>query len=116
MANKTETIIEVGDAKLELRLTMRRVELLEEHAGIDLLNAKGDEIGATLRTARGITGALYALAGGESEVGMTREAFADTVSLTDLAPLARKIEAVFARDAGTGDSGNAESAEERESE
>lgn len=91
-------VFKVADRDLPLKLTMRRVELLEELSGVDVMN---DPRG--MSSAKHMTAALYALAGGESETGMTFDAFKDEVTPGMMKAASEAIVAVFQRDAGGGE-------------
>ncbi len=104
--------ITINQKEIALRLTMRRVRLFQEHVGIDLLNSKGKDVQKALATPGGITGALYALAGGEKGTGVPFEEFEDAIDLHDLPKIAEQLQLVFQRDTPEeGGEGNAKSGE-----
>ncbi len=104
--------ITINQKEIPLRLTMRRVRLFKEHVGVDLLNAKGKDIQKALTTPEGITGALYALAGGRKATGVDFEDFEDAIDIHDLPTIAEQLQLVFQRDTPEeGDEGNAKSGE-----
>lgn len=90
--------VKVADRDLPLRLTMRRVELLEELTGVDVMNdARG------MNSPKHMTAALFALAGGEDATGMTFHAFADEITPGMMREATQLILRVFERDAGGGE-------------
>lgn len=98
-----EITLEHAGRALPLRLTMRRVRLIHELTGYDLL-AGGTFPGVALMPA-----VMYALAGGEAKVGVPLEAFEDDVVPAQLEAFADLFRQVTERDSRSeaGGSGNA---------
>jgi hypothetical protein len=84
-----------------LRLTMHRLRLMRDLAGIDLITGSKPPAGP-----EDIATVLYALAGG-TKTGYTLEQFQDEVTPGDLRGAADLIASVFSRDSAGGGEGNA---------
>lgn len=94
--------LHIADRDLPLKLTMHRVELLEELTGVDVLAG-----GANLGTPKNLALTLYALAGGEPEVGLTLAQFKDELTPASMRAGSALMIAVFKRDSGVGENADA---------
>lgn len=90
--------ITVAGREVELRATMYRLKLLQEHTGVDLLNDSARLQEVMRSDFNAVTGALFALAGGERKLGMELDDFADELSLDVLQEVGEKLTSVFERD------------------
>lgn len=97
----SDITFEYDGRDLPLRLTMRRVKLIKELTGFDVL-AGGQFPGVTAMSAM-----LFALAGGEGKVGASLDDFEDTLTPSVVINAADLVRLVFERDARAGgDTGN----------
>lgn len=80
-----------------MQLTMRRVRMISEMTGVDLLTTNTDTLSAMMKSTAGITACLYAMVGG-TDTGWTREEFEDAITIADMPRLTKAIETVFNRD------------------
>ena len=101
----SDITLDVNGRTLPLRLTMRRVRIIRDIVGVDLMSGASRE---QLSDPLHVVGIVYALAGGtDARVGMTLEDFEDEVTPGDLGAFARLIAGVMQRDvAVVGDEGN----------
>lgn len=97
----SDITFEYDGRQLPLKLTMLRVELIQELTGFDVL-AGGQFPGVTAMSAM-----LFALAGGEEGVGVPLRVFKDALTPAVVIGSADLVRLVFERDARAGgDTGN----------
>ena len=102
----SDITLDVNGKTLPLRLTMRRVRIIRDLVGLDLMSGTSRE---QMADPLHVVGIVYALAGGTpAKTGLTLEDFEDDATPGDLRHYAELVTAVMKRDvAPAGDEGNA---------
>jgi hypothetical protein len=91
------------DHTFTLRLDMTAIADIQEFTGVDLLNG-GKDAQEELKKARVLTGALYALAGGE-ETNLTLREFGRLLDMPNMQIAMECMSLVFARDSSPSEEG-----------